>query len=421
MSKRNVRKSSYVLFERKMTRKMLSLVLISIGAVFLLRELIRGRFGDSVVAFLTGVFHLDYSDALYIYEATFRNNLDSIIAAAIIIALIIVFRYSIRWVTEYFDEISSGCDALLDKKTELITLSPEMGFLELKLNESKTILEKREQDAREAEQRKNDLVVYLAHDIRTPLTSVIGYLELLKEAPDLPLEQRAKYLSITLDKAYRLEQLINEFFEITRFNLQSIPLNRENIRLSYMLMQMAEEFYPILAPGGKSVHLDVPEDLILPGDPDKLARVFNNILKNAAAYSYPDTVIEIRARQEDNLIRITFTNQGPQIPPGQLNAIFEKFYRLDSARSSATGGAGLGLAIAKEIVTAHQGTISAQSSEEGTIFTIDLPAFIKTEPDTSSGSSSSASSSTSATASSGISPGQKPKPGRSRQEKQVSK
>ncbi len=366
-----------------MTRKMLSLVLISIGAVFLLRELIRGRFGDAVVAFLTRVFHLEYSDALYIYEATFRNNLNTIIAASIIIALIIVFRFSLRWVTEYFDEISAGCDALLDEKTELITLSPEMGFLELKLNESKTILEKRERDARQAEQRKNDLVVYLAHDIRTPLTSVIGYLELLKEAPDLPLEQRAKYVSITLDKACRLEQLINEFFEITRFNLQSIPLNRENIRLSYMLMQMAEEFYPILTPGGKSVHLDVPEDLMLPGDPDKLARVFNNILKNAAAYSYPDTVIEIRARQEDNMVRITFTNQGPQIPPSQLDAIFEKFYRLDSARSSSTGGAGLGLAIAKEIVTAHGGSISARSGEEGTVFTIALPAFWKSKAEAS--------------------------------------
>ena len=377
MSEKNTknvgRKSSYVLFERKMTRKMLSLVLIAIGAVFLLRELIRGRFGDAVVAFLTGVFRLDYSDALYIYEATFRDHLDGIIAGAIILSLIVVFRFSLRWVREYFDEISAGCDALLDEKTELITLSPEMGFLELKLNESKTILEKRERDAREAEQRKNDLVVYLAHDIRTPLTSVIGYLELLKEAPDLPVEQRAKYLSITLDKAYRLEQLINEFFEITRFNLQSIPLNRENIHLSYMLLQMAEEFYPILTPGGKSVRLDVPEDLSLYGDPDKLARVFNNILKNAAAYSYPDTVIEIRARQERNAVRITFTNQGPQIPEAQLNAIFEKFYRLDSARSSSTGGAGLGLAIAKEIVTAHKGTISASSGPEGTVFTIELP------------------------------------------------
>lgn len=377
MSEKNTknvgRKSSYVLFERKMTRKMLSLVLIAIGAVFLLRELIRGRFGDAVVAFLTGVFRLDYSDALYIYEATFRDHLDGIIAGAIILSLIVVFRFSLRWVREYFDEISAGCDALLDEKTELITLSPEMGFLELKLNESKTILEKRERDAREAEQRKNDLVVYLAHDIRTPLTSVIGYLELLKETPDLPIEQRAKYLSITLDKAYRLEQLINEFFEITRFNLQSIPLNRENIHLSYMLLQMAEEFYPILTPGGKSVRLDVPEDLSLYGDPDKLARVFNNILKNAAAYSYPDTVIEIRARQERNAVRITFTNQGPQIPEAQLNAIFEKFYRLDSARSSSTGGAGLGLAIAKEIVTAHKGTISASSGPEGTVFTIELP------------------------------------------------
>ena len=139
-----------MLFERKMTRKMLSLVLIAIGAVFLLRELIRGRFGDAVVAFLTGVFHLDYSDALYIYEATFRDHLDGIIAGAIILSLIVVFRFSLRWVREYFDEISAGCDALLDEKTELITLSPEMGFLELKLNESKTILEKRERDARKA-------------------------------------------------------------------------------------------------------------------------------------------------------------------------------------------------------------------------------------------------------------------------------
>ena len=369
-------KNHYVLFERKMMRKILSLVLAAIGAVFLLRELIRGRFGNTVVGFLTGLFHLDYDDALYIYEVTFRNNLDFIIAAAIIIAIIVVFRYSIRWVTEYFDEILAGCDALLDEKEELITLSPEMAALELKLNECKTILEKRERDARQAEERKNDLVVYLAHDIRTPLTSVIGYLDLMKEAPDLPPEQRAKYLSITLDKAYRLEQLINEFFDITRFNLHNITLTRENIPLSFLLMQLAEEFYPILAPGGKSIHMEVPENLILPGDPDKLARVFNNILKNAAAYSFPDTAIEIRTRKDEKekTIHITFTNQGPQIPAEQLSAIFEKFYRLDDARSSEKGGAGLGLAIAKEIVTAHHGTIFAESTKQGTVFSVVLPA-----------------------------------------------
>ncbi len=376
MSKKTVRKSSYILFERKMTRRMLSMVFISIGIVLGLRELIRGRFGDAVVEFLANTFRLNYRDALYIYEATFRHHLETIICVTIIIAMIIVFRYSIRWTTEYFDEISAGCDALLEESSDLITLSPEMGFLELKLNECKNILDKRERDARQAEQRKNDLVVYLAHDIRTPLTSVIGYLELLKEAPELPLEMRAKYLSITVEKAYRLEQLINEFFEITRFNLQTIPLNKESLHLSYMLQQMVEEFYPILAPGGKSAHVDVPEDLILPGDPDKLARVFNNILKNAAAYSYDNSVIKIRARmnKDQDKIHITFTNQGPVIPAEKLNSIFEKFYRLDSARSSSTGGAGLGLAIAKEIITAHQGTISAESAENGTVFSICLPA-----------------------------------------------
>lgn len=375
MSRKKVQKSDYYLFERKMMRKMFSLILISIGMVFLFRELIRGRFGEAVVTFLASRFRLEYSDALYIYEKTFREHLDMIICVTIIIALIAVFRYSIRWVTEYFNEISAGCDALLDESKELINLSPEMSFLELKLNECKNVLEKRERDARQAEQRKNDLVVYLAHDIRTPLTSVIGYLDLMNEAPDLPVEQRAKYLSITLNKAYRLEQLINEFFEITRFNLQSIPLAKENLHLSYMLQQMAEEFYPILSPAGKSVHVNVPEDLILPGDPDKLARVFNNILKNAAAYSYPDTVIEIRAWQKAAQVHITFTNQGPVIPPENLSSIFEKFFRLDSARSTSTGGAGLGLAIAKEIVTAHQGTISASSDQNGTVFSISLPAL----------------------------------------------
>lgn len=387
MSRKKVRKSDYYLFERKMMRKMFSLILISIGIVFLFRELIRGRFGEAVVTFLASKFRLEYNDALYIYETTFREHLDMIICVTIIIALIVVFRYSVGWVTEYFNEISAGCDALLDESKELITLSPEMSFLELKLNECKNVLEKRERDARQAEQRKNDLVVYLAHDIRTPLTSVIDYLDLMNEAPDLPVEQRAKYLSITLNKAYRLEQLINEFFEITRFNLQSIPLAKENLHLSYMLQQMAEEFYPILSPAGKSVHVNVPEDLILPGDPDKLARVFNNILKNAAAYSYPDTVIEIRAWQKAAQVHITFTNQGPVIPPENLNSIFEKFFRLDSARSTSTGGAGLGLAIAKEIVTAHQGTISASSDQNGTVFSISLPALSKPSTDRETASS----------------------------------
>ncbi len=239
-------------------------------------------------------------------------------------------------------------------------------------------LREREQHSRrlaETEmQRKNDLITYLAHDLKTPLASVIGYLCLLNEAPDMPEAQKEKYTGIALQKAYRLEELINEFFDITRFNLQSLTLNKSKVNLSLMLRQMADEFYPMLVPKGREAIVSAPENLTLTGDADKLARVFNNILKNAIAYSYENSVIEISAEKQSENIVITFTDHGEPIPPQKLETIFEKFYRLDTSRSANTGGAGLGLAIAKQIVTAHGGTITAESNAEHTVFTVKLPA-----------------------------------------------
>lgn len=221
--------------------------------------------------------------------------------------------------------------------------------------------------------RKNDLIAYLAHDLKTPLTSVIGYLSLLKEAPDMPRKQQARYTDIALEKAMRLESLINEFFEITRYNLHEIVLEEEQFDLGYMLMQMAEEFYPVLKPRGKSVTVRTAEDLLITADPDKLARVFNNILKNAAAYSYDNTEIEIHTRLQNDTVQVSVSNFGRTIPPQKLERIFEKFYRLDDARSAHTGGAGLGLAIAKDIVDAHGGSICVTSRNQVTTFTVVLP------------------------------------------------
>ncbi len=341
--------------------------------VYLLRYILRGQIGDRIVQLLVYVFRFHRTDAQTIYQLVIRNNLNMILFVVILIFLAILFRLSISWFTRYFDEISAGMDQLTEESNAEITLSPELAFMENKLNQIKNNLEKQKKAALEAEQRKNDLVVYLAHDIKTPLTSVIGYLSLLDEAPDMPPEQKAKYVGITLEKAYRLEQLINEFFEITRFNLQTIVLNKEKINLLFMLQQMADEFYPTLTPQGKEVSVNVPDSLSLWGDADKLARVFNNILKNAIAYSYENSVIEITAKQQDNNLVITFTNQGNPIPPGKLETIFEKFYRLDNSRSTNTGGAGLGLAIAQEIVVAHDGSISVESNTENTSFTVKLP------------------------------------------------
>lgn len=237
----------------------------------------------------------------------------------------------------------------------------------------KTDMQRQEQILKEESQRKSDLITYLAHDLKTPLTSVMGYLSLLDEAPDMPEAQKEKYIHIALTKAERLENLIAQFFEITQFNLHHMVLEKEHLDLAYMLMQMAEEFYPVLSAHGNTVDLQVDETLAVYGDGDKLARVFNNILKNAVAYSYENSVIVIRGYFEQGMAVISFENHGKTIPKQKLDLIFEKFFRLDEARRSNTGGAGLGLAIAREIVELHKGSISAQSQEEKTTFQVRLP------------------------------------------------
>ncbi len=340
---------------------------------FIIDNILQATFAEGFVYIVQKMFNVSYYAAAEIYRMIFRNNKGIILIVGFVLLLLIIIYFAMSRYTRYFNRISDGIDMLVNESEEAITLPSELSFLETKLNTVKSTLEKRREAALESERRKNDLVVYLAHDIKTPLTSVIGYLSLLKEAPDMPVEQRLKYTGITLEKAYRLEELINEFFEITRFNIQTIILEKEEVNLTFMLQQMADEFYPVLAPQNKEAVVEADENIMIFADSDKLARVFNNILKNAAAYSYENSTINISAQLMGESIIIAFRNKGKAIPAGKLDSIFEKFYRLDSARSGDTGGTGLGLAIAKEIVVLHGGTINAESTEEFTQFAVTLP------------------------------------------------
>ncbi len=334
---------------------------------------VRGRFADILVNGISYLLSLNWDSARDVYQQVIRNNITLAFGATFIVYFLILMRILMPWFTRFFDRIVNGIDQLAEEADAPIRMGGELEFMEVKLNEVRQKLKQRAEAAKREEQRKNDLVVYLAHDIRTPLTSVIGYLSLLDEAPDMPAEQRAKYTRITLDKANRLEKLINEFFEITRYNSLQSKLEKEPIDLYYMLVQLTDEFYPILNERGNTAVLEAEETLSVGGDSTKLARVFNNILKNAAAYSDPGTPILITAKKVGASVLISFQNQGPTIPAGKLSAIFEKFFRLDEARASDTGGSGLGLSIAKEIVTLHGGTIQAQSNERRTTFTVKLP------------------------------------------------
>ena len=371
---RSSRKDEYAVFHSKLIRRVCGSVVLSVAIVAALYRLFwKRRMGNWVVWFLQNVLGMDFEGAYYFYNDHFRGNKDLLFCIAIFLVFAFMLWRVFRGMSRYFGEINRGIESLLADDGEQIHLSPEMLPFERKLNAVKRTLAERKEQTALAERRKDELVMYLAHDIRTPLTSVIGYLNLLEEEPDSPPEQRAKRVHIALDKAYRLEAMMNEFFEITRYNSQQITLSRETVDLYYLLAQLTDELTPVLAERGNSVSLCLDEDLTVPGDAEKLARVFGNILKNAAAYSDPHTEITVSARAAEGDVVIRFQNRGPDIPPEKLEVLFDKFVRLDQARSSGTGGTGLGLAIAREIVLLHGGAIRAFSGDHTVTFLVRLP------------------------------------------------
>lgn len=309
-----------------------------------------------------------------IYELVFERAyfIFIIFGTTLIIVLSLLYKL-LNKIFSYVFAVSESADKLFDKNVEYINLPPEMVEVEKKLNHFKTEAIKNERLARENEQKKDELIVYLAHDIKTPLTSMIGYLSLLSEIKDMPQEQRNRYIDIALDKSYRLEYLINELFDVARFNSEKIVLEKEEINLNLMLEQIADDFYPTLKEMNKKINFTSDEKTILYADPDKLSRVFNNLIKNAVNYSKENTDIDISILNKENQATVKITNKGKQIPKEKLDKIFEKFYRLDSSRTSKIGGSGLGLAIAKEIVELHGGRIYAESDMKETTFSVILP------------------------------------------------
>ncbi len=372
---KNNDRSAYSNLKSKIYARFFALTAAAIAIVFVLYRLLWKNRGGDVMLDIFLKMGISRETASRIYQLYFRNATDIIWIAAVAIVFLIMLRFFLNWFTKYFVSINKGIDALLVEDDNKILLPPEMSSTEETLNTVKNTLRQRKRAANEAEQRKNDLITYLAHDIHTPLTSVIGYISLLKESPDMPKNEAAAYLDITLDKSLRLEKLINEFFEITKYNLQEISLNKRDTDIYYMLLQLTDEFYPILKKHGNSIELNADESLSGHVDAEKLARVFGNILRNAVSYSYPDTVITINAAGNDENIVISVSSTGKTIPKEKLKSVFEKFFRADESRTTDTGGAGLGLAIAKEIVTLHGGEITAESENEITTFTVRIPAL----------------------------------------------
>lgn len=315
----------------------------------------------------------DATDPLYRLLITLKEYILVTLGLPFILGWAAITYYFMGKPLRYLDEIVSASEKLAAPTEEQIILSDGMKNIQDEFNQVREATLHSVQLAKEAEQRKNDLIVYLAHDLKTPLTSVIGYLTLLRDESQISEELREKYLSISLKKAERLEELINEFFEITRFNLSSVELQYSRVNLTRLIEQLVFEFEPMLNEKKLKCNLNMAADIMLKCDPNKLQRVFDNLLRNAVFYSFEESDIDISAVQNDNEIIISFLNHGDTIPPQKLERIFEQFYRLDTARGTNNGGAGLGLAIAKQIVELHHGAIEAKSEKDSVEFKIRLP------------------------------------------------
>lgn len=263
--------------------------------------------------------------------------------------------------------------------------SDELGRLANNINQMAIKLKKSIEEEREAERTKNDLITSVSHDLRTPLTSVLGYLELVdgdKYEDEVKMRQ---YVSIAHDKARNLKRLIDDLFEFTRVNYGGLALRPEKVNLGRLLEQLAEEFVPILEQAGMEYRLTLPKDKVnVQADPSLLVRVFENLMSNAVRYGSDGHFIDIELSSADGgesagvaaggarngwaVARIA--NYGAPIPESQLGRIFERFVRVEGSRSRDTGGAGLGLAIAKSIVEMHGGSVRAYNEEARTVFEV---------------------------------------------------
>ncbi|MDO5358415.1 MAG: HAMP domain-containing sensor histidine kinase [Slackia faecicanis] len=329
--------------------------------------------------------HMEYRDlGFYDFVRSLRLPMSVVLYLAGVIA---VLAFAFAWLTRCFASLFDAMETLFTKRDEEPGLPRELEPTARALADLRRGRDDAERAALAAEQRKNELVAYLAHDIRTPLTSIVGYLTLLAEAPDMPEAQRARYAQVALDRSYRLESMMEEFFEITRYNLGSIPIERERFDAALLCRQVADEFYP--AAKARSIDIEVCADDPIEcfADAEKVSRVLSNLLKNAVAYADKESTVTVRARCEDALgavgkeerdatcraLVVDVENQGREIGPEHLQSIFEKFYREDGARSTEGGGAGLGLAIAREIARAHGGDLTATSVAGRTVFTLRIP------------------------------------------------
>lgn len=322
------------------------------------------------------------NEPLYPMLSFINRNPFVALGLAFVVGTLVIFIHYLRQTLACIDEVVEATEQLVARDEQVIELPPHLREVTDRLNDAKRRALEAERAAALEAQQKNDLLVYLAHDLKTPLTSVIGYLQLLHDEQDISPDLRRRYEGVALNRAERLEDLINEFFEVARLNLSKSSLMGAPVNLSRMLEQVMFEYLPIMEPKGLTYAVEAEANLTVVCDVNKIERVFDNLVRNAVNYSHPNSQIRVElcskpqgvdGPQARPGVEMRVINHGDTIAPEQLERLFDQFYRLSSSRDSGVGGSGLGLAIAKGIVEAHGGTIRAESADGIIAFILWLP------------------------------------------------
>lgn len=298
-----------------------------------------------------------------------NDKLISIIVTFItfIIMFVILTNKKVRYI-EYMSsgllEISKGdlsYKIRLQGEDELTLLASNVNLMSEELRKQIEI-------ERNTEKIKNELITNVSHDLKTPLTSIKGYLEIIKSKKGYNQVQLEQYIDIVYNKSQKLENLINNLFEYTKLTNNAVSMEYQDIDLNQLLSQLIEEFVPICESNNVTITKEfIKEKIFLNLDPNKTVRVFENLLSNAIRYSIKPSAIKVDLEKNENFIVISIKNRCETIDAEDLGKIFERFYRIDKSRASATGGSGLGLAIAKNLVEMQGGIIEV--ANEGNYIT----------------------------------------------------
>lgn len=344
---------------------------------------------STVIACLIEVFLITNIDMLVTYLVETESRLSGFVGifrmGTITTILYVVFGICIFSLTflllqrqslKYIGKIATAVQNISegDLNTEIEVLGDdEFSMIAANLNRMEEEIRELMDKERESERTKNELITNVAHDLRTPLTSIIGYMELLSKGIPLSPDMQQKYIDIAYTKAKRLEKLIEDLFGFTKMNYGKISMNVGKVDIVKLLGQLLEEFYPSFADKELTYELisNVPAQVIT-ADGNLLARLFDNLINNAIKYGAEGKKVLVKVHVEDEIVTVSVTNYGYVIPADELPLIFNKFYRVEQSRSTTTGGTGLGLAIAKNIVDMHGGTITVASDLNGTVFTVKL-------------------------------------------------